>query len=48
MRFRARVLAALMGWASLTMPALAQEWRGGQARVGRVVTNEKGEPSQGC
>jgi tetratricopeptide (TPR) repeat protein len=48
MRFRATLLTAALAAATVFTPALAQEWRGGKARVDGLVKNEKGEPIEGC
>ncbi len=48
MRFRATLLIAAVAAATIPSPALAQEWRGGKARVDGLVKNEKGEPIEGC
>src|SRR5215813_373564 len=41
-------LAAASFAALLALPAVAQEWRGGKARIDGVVKNEKGEPIPGA
>jgi tetratricopeptide (TPR) repeat protein len=48
MRFRATLLTSALAAATVLTPALAQEWRGGKARVDGLVKNEKGEPIEGC
>ena len=47
MRTRTWSLAMLIA-AGLAATALAQDWRGGRARVEGTVKNEKGEPIAGC
>src|SRR5262249_30368049 len=47
MRIR-RILAAGIVAAVLAAPSLAQEWRGGKARIDGVVKNDKGEPIAGA
>lgn len=46
MRSRALILGLLFAFVGVT--ALAQDWRGGRARVEGAVKNEKGEPIVGC
>jgi tetratricopeptide (TPR) repeat protein len=47
MRPRAWVLAILAAAIAASV-AVAQDWRGGRARVEGTVKNEKGEPIEGC
>ena len=47
MRIRSGLAAAAIA-GLLALPSLAQEWRGGRARIDGVVKNEKGEPIAGA
>ena len=47
MRIRSGLAAAAIA-GLLALPSLAQEWRGGRARIDGVVKNEKGEPIPGA
>ncbi len=48
MRSRTAILVLFLGAASLPSIAGAQEWRGGRVRAEGLVTDEKGEPVEGC
>ena len=47
MRIRSGLAAAAIA-GLLALPSIAQEWRGGRARIDGVVKNEKGEPIAGA
>jgi len=45
---RAALALAAVALAAAPASLLAQDWRGGKARVDGIVKNEKGEPIEGC